>query len=104
MTTWYLVLICTIILFVVGIPLRLLWTRQLHRRHGNRYSFWFIFRKLGRSPFGRWVLQPHEMLDPAFRNDLEQAQRRVFLWGAAMLAICFLVIFVGVVLSKKPGV
>ncbi len=78
-------------------------TRQLHKRHGDKYSFWFINGKLGRSPFGRFVLQPGEQLDPEFRKDLEQMQRRVSLCGIAMLAVCFLVIFGLVLLSKQSG-
>jgi hypothetical protein len=102
-TTWHVILICTIVAIVVGVPLQFLWTRELHRRHGDRYSFSFIRRKLGRSPFGRFVLQPGEELDPAFRRDLERMQRRVSLCNVAMLAACFLAILVWVLLSKQSG-
>jgi hypothetical protein len=87
----------------VGVPLQLFTTRQLHRRHGDKYSFWFVNGKLGRSPFGRFVLQPGEQLDPEFRNDLERMQRRVSLCSVVMLAVCFLVILGWVLLSKQSG-
>jgi hypothetical protein len=69
-----------IYVIVVGLSLQM-WqlslTSRLRRRHGDRYPFWLIHRKLGRRRFGRFVLQPREQLDPEFRRDLEQMQRRV---------------------------
>src|SRR5262249_55437127 len=96
-------LILAIILIVGIMPPRLYWSSQLHRRHGSRYSLWFIFRRMGRSPYGRWFLQQHEQLDPAFRNDLEEMQRRASRWGSVVGVLCLLLIFIWVALSYRDA-
>jgi hypothetical protein len=76
-------------LFVCGLKLTLhmRWARALHARHGATYPYDFIFRKIGRAPFGRSIIQLDEALDPAFRKDLEVVQGRSALWDTAICVV-----------------
>jgi hypothetical protein len=76
-------------LFVCALKLALhvRWARALHARHGATYPYDFIFRKIGRAPFGRRAIRPDETLGPAFRKDLEVVQGRSALWDTAICVV-----------------
>jgi hypothetical protein len=76
-------------LFICGlkVALQVRWARELHARHGATYPYRFIFRKVGRAPFGKFVIRPDEVLDPAFRADLEIVQRRSAQWDTALCLV-----------------
>jgi len=67
--------------------LQVRWARVLHARHGATHPYDFIFRRIARSPFGRFVIRPDEALDPAFRADLEIVQRRSATWDTALCLV-----------------
>jgi hypothetical protein len=69
------------------VALQVRWARTLHARHRAVHPYGFIFRKVGRSPFGRFVIRPDESLDPAFRKDLEVVQSRSALWDTAICVV-----------------
>lgn len=75
---WFMV-IC-----VVKVALQVRWARDLHARHRATYPYDVIFRKVGRSPLGRFVIRPDDALEPSFRRDLEEIQRRSTLWDTGL--------------------
>src|SRR5262245_24452689 len=103
MTAWHLILMLWRSYLVVAILLQLSFDPATSHRHDDKYSFWFIFRSLGRPPFGPIVRQPSEQLEPLLRGDLERMQQRAFLWQAAMSINSLLVILSWVALSKGLG-
>jgi hypothetical protein len=76
-------------LFVCALKLALQvrWARALHARHGATYPYDFIFRKIGRAPFGRRAIRPDEGLYPTFRKDLEVVHGRSALWDTAICVV-----------------
>jgi hypothetical protein len=82
-----------LIVIVLKLSLQRRWAYQLHTQYGDRYSYGFIFRKIGRSRYGRLVLQPNEGLDPAFLGDLKQAQHRSSVWDLSLGAIWLVISF-----------
>jgi hypothetical protein len=72
---------------ILKVALQVRWARALHARHRAAHPYGFVFRKIGRSPFGRFRIQPNEPLDPAFRRDLEAVQGRSALWDTAICLV-----------------
>jgi hypothetical protein len=88
-----------LVVIVLKLALQRRWARQLYRQHDARYSYGFIFRKIGRSHYGRFVRQHKEGLDPAFLGDLQDVQHRSFVWNLALAAIWSAVFFTWLILK-----
>src|SRR5262245_18409133 len=88
---------------VLKIALQIRWTRQLHARYGGAYSYGDIFCRLGSSNYYRFIVQPREALDPAFRSDLHRVQHRSFVWDIALGAILTAAFFTWIVVKNRVG-
>ena len=89
-----------LIVVVLKTGLQIHWTQQLHARYGTLYRYGFIFRKIGRSHYGRFALQFKEGLDPAFLSDLKRVQHRSFVWDLALGALWAAIFFSWLILKR----
>ena len=90
----------TLVVLVLKIALQIRWTRQLHARYGGAYSYKDIFRRIGSSNYYRFIVQPREALDPAFRRDLQRIQNRSLAWDIALGTILTAAFFSWVVVKR----
>jgi hypothetical protein len=93
----------TLFAIVLKIALQTRWTRQLHARYGGAYAYGNIFGRIGSSNYYRFIVQPREALDPAFRSDLQRVQHRSFVWDIALGAILIAAFFAWIVVRNRVG-